>query len=241
MARKLHKKRGSNAQGKRKRLQLLEASGKCFAKLGYNGTTVRDIAQEANVQPSALIYHFGSKENLFKETLRYHIFDNLKLYSLFDAFENLKEDDPQSISNAIYDTFNAVIHALFGGRKRMNCLSGMMIALLTDGTKEANALVQKMGTEAISKGFPLMRKFNPKITDTDFFWWDHFFYAMILYPVYTEKMILSHTGEKKFSEEFLESYVRRACKICCFSTGLPLPSQMSGPEKWVFTPPEERI
>lgn len=72
-------RKGANIQGTRKRRQLLEAAGKAFANGGYAGTTIRDIAEIANVQPSALIYHFDNKENLFRATLRYHIIENANL------------------------------------------------------------------------------------------------------------------------------------------------------------------
>ncbi|WP_396837149.1 TetR family transcriptional regulator [Mycobacterium sp. ITM-2016-00317] len=41
-----------------------------FAKDGYEKTTLRAIADEADVDPSMVLYLFGSKEQLFRESLR---------------------------------------------------------------------------------------------------------------------------------------------------------------------------
>ncbi|ANI37748.1 TetR family transcriptional regulator [Mycolicibacterium vaccae] len=41
-----------------------------FAKDGYEKTTLRAIADEAGVDPSMVLYLFGSKEQLFRESLR---------------------------------------------------------------------------------------------------------------------------------------------------------------------------
>ena len=41
--------------------QIIDVATELFAKDGYNGTSVRDIASEANVNVAAINYHFGSK------------------------------------------------------------------------------------------------------------------------------------------------------------------------------------
>lgn len=46
------------------------AAARLFPVDGYAGTSVRDIAAEARVDPALVIRHFGSKENLFIETMQ---------------------------------------------------------------------------------------------------------------------------------------------------------------------------
>ncbi|RQP12950.1 MAG: TetR/AcrR family transcriptional regulator [Microbacteriaceae bacterium] len=46
------------------------AAAKLFPVHGYIGTSVRDIAGEAGVDPALVIRNFGSKEELFLETMR---------------------------------------------------------------------------------------------------------------------------------------------------------------------------
>jgi TetR/AcrR family transcriptional regulator, cholesterol catabolism regulator len=48
-------------------LELLTIAARIFAKKGFDGSSVRDIAQAAKVQPSSLYHFFGSKEILFEE------------------------------------------------------------------------------------------------------------------------------------------------------------------------------
>lgn len=52
---------------KHRPLELLTAAAKIFAKKGFEGGSVRDIAHAAKVQPSSLYHFFGSKEVLFEE------------------------------------------------------------------------------------------------------------------------------------------------------------------------------
>lgn len=49
--------------------KILEAASELFATKGYQNTTVRDICQKAGIYQLSINYHFGSKENLFKEVL----------------------------------------------------------------------------------------------------------------------------------------------------------------------------
>lgn len=50
--------------------RIIQAAGPLFADLGYEIVSVREIAAEAGVHFSAINYHFGSKEELYIETLR---------------------------------------------------------------------------------------------------------------------------------------------------------------------------
>ncbi len=51
------------------RAKLIQAAGLLFAARGMNGVTVRDIVSEAGTSLSALNYHFGSKDALYREVL----------------------------------------------------------------------------------------------------------------------------------------------------------------------------
>jgi len=45
--------------------KIMKASKKLFAQNGYEGTTVREICEEAGVALALVSYHFGGKENVF--------------------------------------------------------------------------------------------------------------------------------------------------------------------------------
>ena len=51
-------------------LAVLSAALQLFAKRGFGGTSVRDVAAEADVQPATMYAHYPSKQHLLAELIR---------------------------------------------------------------------------------------------------------------------------------------------------------------------------
>jgi len=63
--------RGDGREPSRK--PLLRAAIDCFARLGYQGTTIDRIARDAGVTKGAVYYHFRDKEQLLFEAVKDHV------------------------------------------------------------------------------------------------------------------------------------------------------------------------
>ena len=57
--------RGARAEGSDARATLVAAAAKVFARRGYAGSSMDQIAEEAGFSKGALYWHFDSKEDLF--------------------------------------------------------------------------------------------------------------------------------------------------------------------------------
>jgi AcrR family transcriptional regulator len=68
----LHRELPERTGGKRKmayndkQIQIINSAEKLFALQGFEGTSVRDIAQEAGINIAMISYYFGSKEKLME-------------------------------------------------------------------------------------------------------------------------------------------------------------------------------
>jgi AcrR family transcriptional regulator len=61
--------RGPYQSGIKRRQEIVDAAAQVFAKFGYTSGSLRQIAEDVGVTPSALIRHFGSKEGLLVAVL----------------------------------------------------------------------------------------------------------------------------------------------------------------------------
>src|SRR4051794_4834505 len=61
----------ANGNGAATRQRLVETAGEVFAERGFRAATVRDICKKAGANVAAVNYHFGGKEGLYAEVLRF--------------------------------------------------------------------------------------------------------------------------------------------------------------------------
>lgn len=56
-----------------KQIEILQVAEKLFAEIGFDGTSIRDIAKNANINIAMISYYFGSKEKLLEALVLYRI------------------------------------------------------------------------------------------------------------------------------------------------------------------------
>jgi AcrR family transcriptional regulator len=75
----------ANMEYNEKQVQIMETAEILFAEKGFNGTSIRDIAEKAHVNLAMVSYYFGSKDKLLEALFSYrgeHI--KLKLESIIE-------------------------------------------------------------------------------------------------------------------------------------------------------------
>lgn len=76
-----------------KREHILHVAEQLFAEQGFDGTSIRDIAQQAGVNLAMINYYFGSKENLMASLLEYRSKYTLGLLEELNKDEKLSPWD----------------------------------------------------------------------------------------------------------------------------------------------------
>jgi len=99
-----------------KQVQIMETAETLFAEKGFNGTSVRDIAEKANVNLAMISYYFGSKDKLLEALFAYRG-EHLKL-----KMENMIEDKEMSATEKI----NTLIEHYIEKITNQQCFSRIM-------------------------------------------------------------------------------------------------------------------
>ncbi len=89
---------------KNRREDILQAAEEEFARSGYEGAKMSNIARSVGVTHVLLYYHFQSKENLFNELLQQKIMSFVR--SVLPSDESQKTDFISGIDNLIARNFD---------------------------------------------------------------------------------------------------------------------------------------
>jgi AcrR family transcriptional regulator len=86
-----------------KQIQLLDNAEALFSQKGFDGTSVRDIAEAAGINTAMISYYFGSKEKLMEE-----IFER-KTLNLMENVEKLLKDETLNPFQKMYSLVDIYI------------------------------------------------------------------------------------------------------------------------------------
>lgn len=96
---------------------IIESALNLFSTKGFEGTSVREIATEAEVNVAMINYYFGSKENLFKRVVEYRasflkgIFEDLINNSSLSSIEKIDFIIDQTIERKLSNAqFHHILH-----------------------------------------------------------------------------------------------------------------------------------
>jgi AcrR family transcriptional regulator len=128
-----------------KQVQIMETAEILFAEKGFNGTSVRDIAEKAHVNLAMISYYFGSKEKLLEALFTYRgEYIKLKLESMI----NDKERSSMEKMNMLIDHYIDKIMS-------QQCFSRIMVREQvvnhTGATAELIYQMKKRNQELISR------------------------------------------------------------------------------------------
>jgi len=89
-----------------KQVQLLDTAEMLFSRKGFDGTSVRDIAEAAGINTAMISYYFGSKEKLMEE-----IFERKSL-NIREKVDSLLKDDTLDPFQKVYSLVDVYIEGI---------------------------------------------------------------------------------------------------------------------------------
>ena len=91
----------------RKRQEIFNAAARLFARKGYDGTSIRELAETLKLQKGSLYYYFSSKEELLFELLDEYIADALAEVEKICAASDLEPTEKLERFMRFYTRFYA--------------------------------------------------------------------------------------------------------------------------------------
>jgi AcrR family transcriptional regulator len=158
------------------RERLLDAAEQLFAEFGFNGVSVRKIVDVARVNLGAIPYHFGTKEELFREVLlrRAGPLRDLRRQLLAELFAR---NPTPSLEEVLW----VLIEPAFRTNRENDAFRKLLGRASTDPAPE----VRRMLAEVYSIDFmtvpKTLREQLKDLDETEFFWKLNCFYAVMLF------------------------------------------------------------
>jgi AcrR family transcriptional regulator len=151
---------------------ILDAAEALFSQHGFHGVTVREVAEEAGVDPALLGYYFESKRGLFDSVLmrRAEIVNANRLLSMarYEA-----DTTSLTVEGCLQAFFEPVLQWWeTGGTAWKNYLR--LIALVNNTPAWGGDTMTQFFDPVIQKLIELLRKALPQASDTELYWSYHF-------------------------------------------------------------------
>jgi AcrR family transcriptional regulator len=137
-----------------KQILIMESAEKLFAEKGFAGTSVRDIADEAEVNLAMISYYFGSKEKLLEAIFRYRG-EYIKM-QLENMIQNKTMSSLEKMTILMDNYINRIMqqqcfHKIMA-REQMMDVGGTTSKLIKQLKRTNQELVKKIITEGQKKG-----------------------------------------------------------------------------------------
>jgi AcrR family transcriptional regulator len=187
---------------------LLETAGELFAENGMKGTSIKMIAEKSKQNIAAANYHFGSKKNLYIETLKF-VVDKLG-----DGTDLKSGKIPAKSFNSELEKFVKARCKMLLSRSTPTWYGGLIVRAVQESSKEVLELALEYFTPDIEYLERLAKAGKPKIKPTAAKLWAYTVTSQIIYYVFSRKTILMVQKRKTYSKDFIDEVSDHIIKVC---------------------------
>ena len=178
--------------------KILDAAELLFADTGFNGTSLREITSQAEVNLAAVNYHFGSKKELIKAVMS-RFMDELSP-KLEKSLSKVCEQDKPSL----IEVFTAFVEPLLSLNTFREKGTSTFLQLLGRGYTDSQGFLRWFLTTqyptVISLFVEAVHKAYPELTAEEMFWRLHFTMGTVVFTMSSSDALLD-IAKSDFSEE----------------------------------------
>jgi len=201
--------------------KILDAAENLFADKGFNGTSLREITSQAEVNLAAVNYHFGSKKELIKAVMSRYMNELSPRLEL--ALTQVCDTD----SPSLIDVFSAFIDPLLSLNEFKDNGTSNFLQLLGRGYTDSQGFLRWFLTtqypEVIDNFVLAVQKAYPELTAEEMFWRLHFTMGTVVFTMSSSDALID-IAKSDFERNLqISDVIRNVIPYVAAGVGAPMP------------------
>lgn len=203
------------------RERVLHSACQLFAKHGYRKVGIREIAEQSQVNPGTVIYHFKTKEQLYGDVFyrALNVEAALSIDDLLDREPRLLDSDEgkaYAIQQIVFDFFHRHLHAPGSWRRQL------ILREIFEPSEIFKRLIDTVLTIEVAKMERFFYMLKPEASPEEAYHWTHLPDAQVLYYLISGPVIGDYLGEDFVKTLFLK-ITRSTTEMMILLLDLPVP------------------
>ena len=207
------------------KLAIVLAAGELFAEHGLEGTSIRPIAQKAGVNTAAINYHFGSKEKLYTEVLRYAFLHYKAKTQVSEFIEETKSiTNPVKIAQFLYRFIKSKFVSLYSP-EHPSWFTRLILQGISEPTSSLRAIVEEYFVPEMEVLTDIIRRSDSKMTEQTAQLWSLSLQSQIAFYGLCKVPILIYLNKEEYDPKFFETVAEHVARSTITAMGLPQPKE----------------
>lgn len=200
--------------------KILDAAEKLFSDNGFNGTSLREITSQAEVNLAAVNYHFGSKKELIKAVMsRYMNELSPRLMSTLTSVQ--AKDKPTLI-----EVFSAFVEPLLALNAFRENGTSIFLQLLGRGYTDSQGFLRWFLTtkypQVIESFIAAVQKAYPELEPEEMFWRLHFTMGTVVFTMSSSDALIDIAQNDYDQHINIEDVIEKLIPYVAAGVGAPI-------------------
>ncbi|MBN2312206.1 MAG: CerR family C-terminal domain-containing protein [Candidatus Hydrogenedentes bacterium] len=202
------------------KLSLIRAAGELFAQRGLEGASIRAIADRAGANIAAINYHFGTKENLYTEVLRY-IASNQADRGVPEYLEDARLGSREGIAGIVADIVEGRF-ATYLSSGNPTWFGQLMLRAMLEPSESLQSVVEQFFKPDLDAYKAIMIRALPRLSDQEAEFMAYSLVGQVAFYVFARTPILVAHGKQEYDASYLRDASRHVTKVMLNALGLPV-------------------
>lgn len=200
--------------------KILDAAEKLFSDNGFNGTSLREITSQAEVNLAAVNYHFGSKKELIKAVMSRYM--NELSPRLMTTLTSVQAKDKPTL----IEVFSAFVEPLLALNTFRENGTSIFLQLLGRGYTDSQGFLRWFLTtkypQVIENFIAAVQKAYPELEPEEMFWRLHFTMGTVVFTMSSSDALIDIAQNDYDQHINIEDVIEKLIPYVAAGVGAPI-------------------